>query len=169
MQVFLIITYFVTIFIFVAPFSLGVRLVFDSKAEKPVILVRMFNRSRALPKKATKDKKDNKKSNFKLKFSYEKLPKNYIIIDNFKIEITTPKELAPIINYPLSLLFNTVDKVLSQINYDWYTQKNYINYVIGDTDKIYFQCKADIKVNLFIIFSVFFQTIKIKRRKNGNN
>lgn len=165
MQLFLIIGYFVIIFIFVTPVPIGIRLVFDSNDKKPVFLIRFFNRNAELPKR---DKK-KKKSSFRVRFSYKKLQLNYIIIENFKIEIATPNDLPPILNYSLCLLLNTVDSALSKVNYDWYTNRSYISYVISDTDKIYFQCKADIKINLFIIFSMFFQTIKIGWRKNGSN
>lgn len=166
MPLFLIIAYFVTIFIFVTPVPVGIRLVFNNFAEKPSILIRYLNRSFALPKFRKKVKKATKVG---FNFSYKNLDYSKIIIDNFSLEVATPKDMPPILNFSLFYLLTSIDTVLSSTIYDWYRGKSYISYVMTDKKQIYIQCKADIKINLFIIFSAFFQTIKVTWRKNGSD
>lgn len=166
MQLFLIIAYFVIIFVFVTPVPLGIRLIINNKEKKPSILIKIFNRNADFPKLK---KLINNKSKLGLKVSYKKFNFNKIIIDNFNLEVATPKDLSPALNYSLFFLLNTFDAVLSRTFFDWYRDKSYITYVITDKEQIYIQFKADIKINLFMIFSNFFQTIKIYWRKNGSD
>lgn len=167
MQLFSILAYLIIIFIFVTPVPIEIRLVFNKNIKNSSFFIRFFNKVAKIPK--TSKKSSKKKSKMGIKFDINKLKSSKIRFENFRLEVAVPKSFCPPLNYSLLFILHSLDYILSQYIYNWYLDKSYINYVVSPNDKLYFQLKADTKINLFIIFSVFFQTITIYRRKYGSN
>ncbi len=167
MQTTSIFVYLALIFIFVTPIPVEIRLVFDRNIKNSTFFVRFFNKATKIPQKSIQDK--IKKSKLGIKVDKNILRLSKIRFENFRLEISVPKNFNPAFSYSMLFICYSVDFILSQYIYDWYLDKSYINYVVSPDDKLYVQLKADTKINLFIIFSTFFQTIKLYRRKDGNN
>jgi len=167
MQLFLVLAYLVTIFIFVTPVPIEIRLVFNKNIKNSSFFIRFFNKAKIIHTNNKNSAK--KKSKLGIKVDINKLKLSKIRFENFRLEIAVPKSFSPALSCSFLFIFNSLDYIMSQYFYDWYLDRSYINYVVSPDDKLYFQLKADTKINLFIIFSLIFQTITIYRRKYGSN
>jgi len=113
------------------------------------------------------ENKRKKKKNFKIKIDFKTALRNIdkVIIDHIKLDLTLPQSMPPMPKYMTACAIMTTQQALERANYGFNTGASHLHLAEADDGKLYFQAKLKIKLNLFIIFSIVFQIIKIRIHK----
>lgn len=172
-MVFLFIAFLGIIVIFVTPVPIGLNLFYRKKDSKLHVSLKIFSLIKYIQKTTEKepDNATTKAKKMPLKIRLKK-PTNWkifnlLVLDKFLLEIRLPLNIDATFFYPIRGLTYALNNM-----YDYYSgDKNraVINLVHGG-ESLYFQGRIYLKINLFMIFSIFFQIIKMEvRRKHGSD
>jgi len=164
-MVFLFIAIFGIIILFCFPFRVGINLFASKNSKKVNFSYVFFNSVKYLEKKKKNDSKKQiikqvKKRKFNVKIKKENLKYIAMIIpENIFLEGSV-KTCDAALFYPISA---AVIFINSLIRYGGYGDAFHLSLTAGEED--YFQLRIFVKLNLHIIFSLFFQIIKIEYRR----
>ena len=165
-MVFLFISFIVIVFIFITPFKVGLSLFTDKNRQNIVTSIKISFFTKYLSKINHQSKnKSNKIFNvlpFKINFNKNpfQIIKSLIIPDKLLIEIRTTSLINPALLYPIKGFFLAIYDYLDYSGYDSVFFFNIIN-----AEESYFESQFEMKVNLFMIFSILFQIIRIEIRR----
>lgn len=172
-MVFLFIAFLGIIIIFVTPIPVGFNLIYRKTQPKIRISLKLFSFIKYV-QNIKENQLDNstdkvKKSPFiiRLKKHIDWKILNLLILDKFLLEIRIPQKFNVAVFYPIMGITNALNNMFVYYNGD--KNRVAVNLVHGG-DSLYFQGKIYLKINLFMIFSIFFQIIKMEvRRKHGSD
>lgn len=164
-MVFLFIAFLAIIFLFTTPISVRFNLFFEDLSKKPRFSLEIMNFINYPLKKENstrpKKKKKRKKPPFKIKLNKKDL--GYILKkllpDDFLLEIKLPESAPAHIVFPVMGVISAVKDSMENLG------KSLKLSVCFGGEEIYFQSKIRIKLNLFMIFSAFFQIIRFEYKR----
>lgn len=165
-MVFLFISFLVTIVLLIAPIPVGLNVFYDKIAEKPLFSYKIFGIIKYFPEKEKSTEKNpgkKKKKNafgLSLKRPLRIDPFKKLITDCFLLELIIPPSLDPSIAFPMKGLFAAFNEYAAAKGYG-----SFIGITAACGDKAYFQARIYLRVSLFMIFSIFFQIIRIEHRR----
>lgn len=164
-MVFLFIAYLVTIILFIAPFSIQFSAFFNKDTEKWQTSINFLNKIKYLgqiEKKTTDEKKQSRKKKLPFKISLRSVNRlknlKMIIVDRVLFEFVAPQDCSYQIYYPLKAFVIAINNWLT---YYGYGEKLSVEL----SAERYIQVILKVKINFFIILSLFFQIIKIELRR----
>lgn len=160
-MVFLFIAIFVIIFLNCIPIKVGINIFSQKTVKNTHFSVLLWNLVFS-PKKKTNNKQ-KKSSKIKLKLNKKNLDSIKLILpDKVIFESTVNDGFNPVFLYPtlaIAEFFNYVSTVKNG-------SAVIVNHVVKGDYEPYFQLRITIKLNLHIIFSLFFQIIKIELKRS---
>ncbi len=160
-MVFLFIAVFVIIFLNCIPIKVGINLFSQKMTKNTYFSILLWNL--VFSPKKRKDKKQKKNSKIKLKLNKKNLDSLKLLLpDKVIFESTINDGFNPVFLYPALAIvefFNYVSTVKSG-------SAVIENRVVKGDYEPYFQLRITVKINLHIIFFLFFQIIKIELKRS---